>query len=425
MPDQHFIIFQCSEQRRIRSQKYSSRFVPVIDLSSRRTIPRAMAKKTKTKEQKHNIVPTNWIRKSIDQLKELVDQLQCDLEKARKSRNKAQTEFASIQSYCDVTRENIRELDMRIEKQDIEVENVQEDNDTELKVFEQKSNFVKYCHDEKLKQTTGETDARIKESVVFHANQVERAKASKTELDAERDDLEKRLLGEYSSTRNQHRDELSHVREKLDADVRLFEQKCDTHQSLFKEELIARRTSELHAIESRKDSHLQDVTSSHERACSEMRSYFDGVERQQSIDIEELQAQIRRLRKVAVKNESNSNKLKESNRIHGEKLQICSGEVTNLKAHTKDMEKDRTSLSAANAQLSATRKAIRQTRAEYIELQEKVASAREEIDCVKNQTKAKELKCKYCHCIRSHTQYSYSTPTHTHPLTHSRLILYF
>ena len=353
-----------------------------------------MAKKTNAKEQKRSNVPTEWVGKSIDELKELVDQLQCDLEKARTSRNKAQTEFAGIQSYYEVTRENIRELDMRIEKQDIEVENVQEDNETELKVIEQKSNFVKYCHDEKLKNTIGETDARVKDSIGFHANQVERTKASKTELDAERDALEKRLLDEYSSTRSQHRDELSHVREKLDTDVRLFEQQCDTHQSLFKEELIARRTSELHAIESRKNSHLQDVMASHERVCSEMRSYFDGVERQQSIDIEELRAQIRRLKKVALKNESDSNNLKESNRIHGEKLQICSGEVSNLKSQTKDMEKDRTSLSAANARLSATRKAIRQTRVEYNELQEKVASMREDIDCLKYQTKAKELNCK-------------------------------
>eukprot|EP00985_Skeletonema_marinoi_P016091 scaffold8557_cov108-Skeletonema_marinoi.AAC.2 len=349
-----------------------------------------MAKKTKkksNKEQKQNTVPTEWVGKSVEQLKELVDQLQCDLEKARKSRNKAQTEFASIQSYYDVTRENIRELDMRIEKQDLEVENIEEDNDTELKVYEQKSSFVKYCHDQKLKQTREETDARINDSIEDHANQVESTKASKAGLEAEKDDLEKRLLDEFSSTRTQQRDERSRIKEKLDADVRLFEQQCEAHQSLLKEELLSRRTSELHAIESRKDSHLQEVMASHERACSEMRSYFDGVEQQQSIDIEELRAQIRRLKKVAVENESDSNNLKESNRVHGDDLQICSDNVSNLKSQTKDMEKDRISLSAANARLSATRKAIRQTRHEYNEFQEKVAAVREDIDRVKNQTK--------------------------------------
>ena len=184
-----------------------------------------MAKKTKkksNKEQKQNTVPTEWVGKSAEQLKELVDQLQCDLEKARKSRNKAQIEFASIQSYYDVTRENIRELDMRIEKQDLEVENIEEDNDTELKVYEQKSNFVKYCHDQKLKQTREETDARINDSIEDHANHVESTKASKAGLEAEKDDLEKRLLDEFSSTRTQQRDERSRIKEQLDADVRLF-----------------------------------------------------------------------------------------------------------------------------------------------------------------------------------------------------------
>jgi len=178
--------------------------------------------------------------------------------------------------------------------------------------------------------------------------------------------------------------------------LRLFDQQCEAHQSLLKEELLSRRTSELYAIESRKDSHLKDVMASHERACSEMMSYFDGVERQQSIDIEELRAQIRRLKKVAVKNDSDSNNLKESNRIHGDDLQICSDNVSNLKSQTKDMEKDRISLSAANARLSATRKAIRQTRHEYNEFQEKVAAVREDIDRVKNQTKELNCKCNTC-----------------------------
>ena len=57
-----------------------------------------------------------------------------------------------------------------------------------------------------------------------------------------------------------------------------------------------------------------------------------------------------------------NNNLKESNRIHGEDLQICSNKVSNLKSQTKDMEKDRTSLAAANARLSTTRKAIRKLR---------------------------------------------------------------
>ena len=353
-----------------------------------------MTKKTtkkKSGKEHSSTVPTEWVGKSLEELKELVDQLQCDLNEARKRRNRAQTELASIQSYYDVTRENIRVLDMKVEKQDLEVENVQEDNESEFKVYDQKSKFLNYCHEQQLKQTMEETDSRTKESIESHANQVERIKAQKTG-EAESDELEKRLDDECSSTRTKQRDDVSRVKRQLSADVRLFEKQCEAHQTLLKEELDTRRTSELHAIESRKNTHLKDITSSHERACSECRSYFDSVERQQSIDIEELQAQIRRLKKVAEKNESDSNNLKESNRIHGEDLQICSDKVSNLKSQTKDLEKDRTSLAAANARLSATRKAIRQTRDAYNELEEKVAATMGEIDLIKNQSN--ELNCK-------------------------------
>lgn len=347
-----------------------------------------MVKKTKkrsNKEPKQITVPTEWVGKSAEQLLDLVNQLRYDLENAKKSRNKAQTEFASIQSYYDVTRENIREFDMRIEQEDLGVENLEEDNETEFKVYEQKSNFVKYCHDQKLKQTKEDLDSRTKKLIEDHANQVESTKASKEGLEAEKDDLGKLLIDDFNSARIQQRDEFTRIKVQLDADVRLFERQCEAHQSLLNTELSTRRTSELHAIKSRKDSHLKDIMASHERACGETRSYFDGVERQQSTDIEELQGQIRRLKKVAVKHDSDSKNLRDSIGIHGEDLEICTEKVSNLKIQTKDMEKDRISLSAANARLSATRKAIRESRDEYKELQNKVGYVREDIVKVKNQ----------------------------------------
>jgi chromosome segregation ATPase len=117
------------------------------------------------------------------------------------------------------------------------------------------------------------------------------------------------------------------------------------------------------------------------------------VERQQSIDIEELRAHIRRLQKVAVKHESDSYNLKQSNRIHGDELQLCSDKVSNLKSQTKDMEKDRISLAAANARLLATRKAIQKAREEYKHLQQKVESVRGDIDGIQKQMM--ELNCKF------------------------------
>ena len=343
-----------------------------------------MPKTKKKKDQPQGTtVPTEWVGKSVEQLKVLVDELEHDLNNARKCRNKAMTEFASVQSYYDVTREDIRELDMRIEKQDLEVENMEEDNDDELKVYEQKATYIKYCHDQKMTESKEETASRTNDSYNAHTDQVNDGHASNARLEDEKIEIERRLVDEYGSMRIVKGEELSSVKEQLNADVRAFEKQCQAHLVLLKNELDARRTSELHAIETRKQSHLKDIMTSHERACSDMRSYFDGVERQQSIDIEELQAQIRRLKKIAEKNESDSSGLRESNRIHGDDLQINSDKVIDLKTQTKDKEKDKISLQAANARLSATRRAIRESREEYKKLKDKVVCIKVDIEEVK------------------------------------------
>lgn len=339
-------------------------------------------KSSKKKDKPQDTVPNEWIGKSVEQLKVLVDELENDLDNARKSRNKTMTEFASVQSYYDVTREDIRELDMRIEKQDLEVENMVEDNDDELKVYEQKSTYIKYCHDQKMTQTKEEAASRSRDSYNAHTDQVNDVHASKARLEDEKIEVDKRLVDDYSNMRINKGEELSTVKEQLNADVLAFEKQCEAHLVLLKNELDARRTSELHAIETRKQSHLEDIMASHKRACSDMRSYFDGVERQQSIDIEELQARIRRLKKIAEKNESDSSGLRESNRIHGDDLQINSDKVIDLKNQIKDNEKDKISLQAANARLSATRRAIRESCEEYKKLQLSVEAIRGDIEDV-------------------------------------------
>ena len=102
-----------------------------------------------------------------------------------------------------------------------------------------------------------------------------------------------------------------------------------------------------------------------------MQTYFAGVERQQEIDIEDLEAEIRRLKKAAMQHESKSDQLKESNDTCGEELQTCSEKVVTLECKTKDKEKDSVSLRNTNARLSAARKAIVEARAQYKQLQEK------------------------------------------------------
>ena len=151
--------------------------------------------------------------------------------------------------------------------------------------------------------------------------------------------------------------DLSQLKEKLDADVDLFEQKCGDQHVQLQQELDSRRTAELKIVESRKESNLEDLLESHKRRCIDMRIYFEVVERQEDIDIEDLDAEIRRLKKSAIQNKSCSESLKESNERCSEELRTCSDKVVTLESKTKTKDKNTNSLKTTNSsfQLPKTR----------------------------------------------------------------------
>ena len=338
-------------------------------------------KKAKSKakgEGKEPEIPAEWVGKTVEELRSLVAQYERDLDAARVSRNKAQVEHASIQSYYDVTREEIRELDMLIEKKDLEIENAEEDNASELLVYKQKANFIKYCHDRTMKDAIDQNETKMKDASSGHVKQVQTIENAKMSMRNNLLGLEAQKANEISVLQQASNVELEIVRAKLEADVKLFGQMCDDQQLALIQALDSRRAAELNFINARKESHTRNLMESHQHRCKEMRVYYEGVERQQEIDIEDLEAEIRRLKKTAIENETNSCQLKEGNETCGEELRTCSEMVDALACKTRDKEKNATSLRSTNLLLSATRKAIVDAGLKYKELQEKYNATEEE-----------------------------------------------
>ena len=174
------------------------------------------SKKGKAKEKQPEI-PAEWVGKSVDELKLLVNQLERERDEARTSRNRAQVERGSIQSYYDVTREQIRELDMKIEKKNLEIENTIEDNATELGVYKQKANFIKYCHCNKLKDLHEVKEAQMSNSATQHAMEVDGIEAAKVDMVNELKDTQVRHIDEIDNLQQESKIHLAQLNEKLDS----------------------------------------------------------------------------------------------------------------------------------------------------------------------------------------------------------------
>ncbi|KAL3810804.1 hypothetical protein ACHAXA_006834 [Cyclostephanos tholiformis] len=329
-------------------------------------------------ESKEPKIPAEWVGMTIEELRSLVAQCEFDLEGARGSRNKAQVEHTSIQSYYDVTREEIRKLDMLIEKKDLEIEHAEEDNASELLVYKQKANFIKYCHDTKMKEIVDQNDTKMKNDQSGHVEEVRIIEDVKTRMTNDLIGLKAQKANEISDLQQTSNSELALVKEKLEADVKLFAQRCDDQYLELIRELDLRRDAELKLINARRESHTKNLKEAHQNRCNEMRKYYEGVKTQQEKEIEDLEAEMLRLKKAAIENESKSCQLKDSNQLCEGELKKCSEIVATLTCETRDKEKNATSLRSTNLRLKATRKATVEARIKYKQLQEKFNATVEE-----------------------------------------------
>ena len=193
--------------------------------------------------------------KSVEELKSLVAQYERDLDSARSCRNKAQAEHASIQSFWDGTREEIRELDLLIEKKEIDIENAEESNASELNVYKQKASFVKYCHDNKLTETLEQNETKMMDanSGLKYVQSIEGLKENMTN---ELVGLEEQKAKEMAVLKQASDAELEHAKTKLDVDVKLFEQRCEDQYLELIHKLVSRRAAQLKFNNDRKE--MQD-----------------------------------------------------------------------------------------------------------------------------------------------------------------------
>ena len=83
-------------------------------------------------------------------LEETVLKMQTKLEVLKKVRNAAQVECDKVQSYDSIVKCDIEEAEMLQDIKDQEIEQVEEDNTTESRVYEHKIRHLKYEHEKKI-----------------------------------------------------------------------------------------------------------------------------------------------------------------------------------------------------------------------------------------------------------------------------------
>ncbi len=87
----------------------------------------------------------------IEMLKEVVPMLQQQLEKCQADRNWTQLERDTVQTFYDVTRHEVRDLEMSICSKDRAMELMEDNHRVEVRVYVQKVKHLEYEHKNNLK----------------------------------------------------------------------------------------------------------------------------------------------------------------------------------------------------------------------------------------------------------------------------------
>ena len=288
---------------------------------------------------------------ALDMLREVVPMLQQQLEKSSADRNWTQLERDTVQTFYDVTREEVRELEMSIAAKDRQMEVMEENHMVEVKVYVQKVKHLEYEHKNNQKSIEVDSNGFDEEESGAHSGRLGKHLGDKSGL---KDDLLERngsYAVEIGNVKVQCEKILMQMREVFETNLRELGERCEAKLSSLEDDLELRRKVDIHEIEERKNLHINDLMRNHERAFGQMKSYYNDITNDNLQLIKDLKSEVVEKKKKAIGIQKVMYDISQENKRLSEPLSAAVAEVADLRAHLKDQEKDRLSLRNAKARL--------------------------------------------------------------------------
>ena len=306
--------------------------------------------------------------------------LQQQLEKCQADRNWTQLERDTVQTFYDVTRNEVRDLEMSIAAKDRAMELMEDNHRVEVRVYVQKVKHLEYEHKNNLKAVDVDSEGFKGDEEQAHNARVEGHKGDKKSY---KDELREKSLSnaqEIANVKVQHEKILQQMREVFEQNLKDLQDRCDAKLHNLEDDLELRRKVDIHEIEERKNLHINDLMRNHERAFGQMKSYYNDITNDNLQLIKDLKSEVVEKRKKAIGIQKVMYDISQENNRLSEPLSAAVAEVATLRADLKDQEKDRLSLRNAKARLILMEEQLQQLHYDHVELKKDFDAAQRERD---------------------------------------------
>lgn len=128
---------------------------------------------------------------------------------------------------------------------------------------------------------------------------------------------------------------------------------------ILRDDLELRRKQEIHEIEERKNTHINELMKKHEKAFADIKTYYNDITHNNLDLIKTLKEDVAEMKKKEAQNEKLMYEIAQENKRLSEPLTKALKEVELLRSQLGQYEKDKTSLAQTKARLASTEKQLK------------------------------------------------------------------
>jgi len=313
--------------------------------------------------------PSEFDAMAAEDLETAIGALSEELRKVQMERNYVQVERDSLQTFYELTKREVGEHELDIESREKDMDELDDNHRVEVRVFQQKLKHLQYEHKNNLRRSSSEGKTAEIEEKKAHEKRVEKLNEEKRVLQTEITEVERKNEDDVEQIQETQKKNLSKLEETFDENLETLREKYEDSLEDLRMELELRRKVEMHEVEERKNSHINDLIKNHEKAFEQIKTYYNDITRDNLNLIKTLKDEIASMKSNTTANQKIMYDIAQENKKLSQPLTVAIREVEELRYKLKDFGKDKTSLKHTSSRLKALKAELSKIKARNKDLE--------------------------------------------------------
>ncbi|KAJ1559224.1 Dynein regulatory complex subunit 4, partial [Cladochytrium tenue] len=289
--------------------------------------------------------------RSREELEADIKRLSEELATEKEERNFFQLERDKVNSFWEITKNELKEAKSEILNKDRELEDQEEKHQVEIKVYKQKVKHLLYEYQNNVAHLQADSERALQLDQEEHANREQLLRRDKRGLKLELKELELAHEELVRGLTRSHDVEVTRLRGEYERSARELHGRYERKMKALREELEVKRKNEIHEVEERKNGQINALMKNHDKAFTEIKNYYNDITLNNLALINSLKEQIEEMKKKEERNEKLMTDITNENKRLSEPLQAALTECDALKKELQHYRKDKLSLQNSKARL--------------------------------------------------------------------------